>query len=204
MCRFSSCTLTVVMGSSSTSSDHVSVLQCPVLFNGTNYRGWVPRMCLHMWGLWLWDFLTGDLPYLPPPSAPTQLVIMEKTIATEKEALIVDYDNRLTLYESQYSACRTWLDEDAQAGSILVASMEDWFSAEIVELERSHQMWTFLRIRYEPIRQSTFLAAIHQEQLLCQGDDIIDDLLDQLSVVWHQIDTLGPQLSPATCQSCKD
>jgi hypothetical protein len=64
-------------------------------------------MCLHMRGLRLWDFLMGDLPCLPPPSAPTQLVITEKTIATEKERLIVDYDNRLTLYESQYSAYRT-------------------------------------------------------------------------------------------------
>jgi hypothetical protein len=31
-----------------------------------------------------------------------------------------------------------------------VASMEDRLSADIVELERSHQMWTFLRSRYEP------------------------------------------------------
>jgi hypothetical protein len=36
----------------------------------------------------------------------------------------------------------------------------------IVELERSHQMWTFLCSCYEPTRQSTFLAAIRQEQLL--------------------------------------
>jgi hypothetical protein len=30
-----------------------------VLFNGTNYRDWVPRMRLHMRGLHLWD--TGVL-----------------------------------------------------------------------------------------------------------------------------------------------
>jgi hypothetical protein len=82
--------------------------------------------------------------------------------------------------------------------------MEDRFSADIVELERSHQMWTFLRSRYEPTGQSTFLAAIRQEQLLHQGDDIVDVFFDQFSVVWCQIDTLSPQLSPATCQSCKD
>jgi hypothetical protein len=80
--------------------------------------------------------------------------------------LIVDYEDRLGLYESQYSAYMTWLDEDARAGSILVASMEDRFSVDIVELERSHQMWTFLCSRYEPTGQSTFLTAIHQEQLL--------------------------------------
>jgi hypothetical protein len=107
-------------------------------------------------------------------------------------------------YESQYSAYRTWLDEDARTGLILVASMEDQFSAEIVELGRSNQMWTFLRSHYEPIRQYTFIVAIHQEQLLHQGDDIVDAFFDQLSAIWHENDTLGPQLSPATYQSCKD
>jgi hypothetical protein len=73
-----------------------------------------------------------------------------------------------------------------------------------VELERAHQMFTFLCNHYEPTGQSTFLAAIHQEQLLHQGDATIDAFFDQLSAAWHQIDTLDPQLSPATCQSCKD
>jgi hypothetical protein len=41
-----------------------------------------------------------------------------------------------------------------------MASMEDQFSADIVELEWSQQMWTFLYNRYEPTRQSTFLADI--------------------------------------------
>jgi hypothetical protein len=45
------------------------------------------------------------------------------TTATEKEMLIADYDDRLASYESQYSAYRTWLDEDAQTGSVLSASM---------------------------------------------------------------------------------
>ncbi len=36
------------MVSSSTSSGTVPVLRCPVLFNGTNYRDWVSRMCLHI------------------------------------------------------------------------------------------------------------------------------------------------------------
>jgi hypothetical protein len=152
----------------------VPVLRCPVLFNDTNYHDWVPRMRLHMRSLRLWDFLTGKLPCLPTPSAPTQPVIMEKTTVAEKEILIADDDDRLTLYKSQYSACRTWLDEDVWAGSILVASMEDRFFVEIVELERYHQMLTFLHSCYEPIGQSTFLAVIHQDQLLRQGDDIVD------------------------------
>jgi hypothetical protein len=85
-----------------------------------------------------------------------------------------------------------------------VASMEDRFSAEIVEVGWAHQKCTFLCSHYESTGQSTFLAAIHQEQLLRQGHDTIDAFFDQLFVVWRQIDTLGPQLSLATCQSCKD
>jgi hypothetical protein len=58
--------LAVAMGSCLTSSGSALVLRCPVLFNGTNYRNWVP----HMRNL-LWDFLTGELPCPSSPSAPT-------------------------------------------------------------------------------------------------------------------------------------
>jgi hypothetical protein len=34
----------------------------------------------------------------------------------------------------------TWLDEDARAGSILTASIEDRFAADIMDFERTHQM----------------------------------------------------------------
>jgi hypothetical protein len=103
---------------------------------------------------------------------------MEKTIVAEKKMLIAVYDDRLVSYKSQYSAYMTWLDEDDWTGLILVASMEDRFSTEIVELERSHQMRTFIRSRYEPTGQSTFLAAIRQEQLLRQGDATVDAFFD--------------------------
>jgi hypothetical protein len=33
---------------------------------------------------------------------------------------------------------------------------------------------------------------------------IVEDFFDQLSVVWRQLNTLGPQLSPATCPSYRD
>jgi hypothetical protein len=181
------------MVSTSTSSGTVPVLQCPVLFNGTNYRDWVPRMRLHMRGLRLWDFLTGELLCPLSPSAPAQLVISENTTAAEKEQLLADYEDRLASYESQFHAYMTWLDEDARAGSVLTASMDDRFAADIVDFERTHQMWSFLRQKYESTGQSTYLAAIRQE-----------DFFDKLSVVWSQLDTLGPQLSPATCQSCRD
>jgi hypothetical protein len=52
-------------------------------------------MCLHMHGLHLWEFLTGELPYPPSTLAPPQPVISEKTTAAEKKRLIKDYDDRL-------------------------------------------------------------------------------------------------------------
>jgi hypothetical protein len=67
-------------------------------------------------------------------------MISEKTNAAEKERLIVDYDDHLALYESQFRAYRTWLDEDAWAGSVLIASMEDHFAVVIVDFEQTHQM----------------------------------------------------------------
>jgi hypothetical protein len=159
---------------------------------------------MHMRGLHLWDFLMGELPCPPSPSAHAQLMISEKSTAAEKEQLLADYEDHLTSYESQFHAYMTWLDEDARAGSVLTASMEDRFAADIVDFERTHQMWSFLHQKYESTDQSTYLAAICQEQLLRQGDTIVEDFFDQLSVVWRQLDTLGPQLSSATCQSCRD
>jgi hypothetical protein len=105
--RRCSSALAVVIVSSSTSSAPVPVLRCPVLFNGTNYRDWVPRMRLHMRGLCLWDFLTGELPCPPSPSAPAQPVISEKTTDAEKERLLADYEDRLASYESQFYTYRT-------------------------------------------------------------------------------------------------
>jgi hypothetical protein len=130
---------------SSTSSGSAQVLRYSVLFDGTNYHDWVPSMRLYMRGLRLWDFLTGKLPCPPRPSAPTELVITEKTTTAKKENLLVDYEDRLTSYESHFHTYMTWLDEDARAGSVLTASIEDRFAADIVEFEQSHQMWSFLR-----------------------------------------------------------
>jgi hypothetical protein len=68
-------------------------------------------------------------------------------------------------YESQFIAYKLWLDEDARADSILATSVEDQFAAQIVHLDRSHQMWS-----YERPSHSTYLAAVRQDQLLRQGD----------------------------------
>jgi hypothetical protein len=80
----------------------------------------------------------GELPCPPRPSAPAEPVITEKTRTVEKEKLLADYDDRLTSYESQFHTYMTWLDEDARASSVLIASIEDRFAADIVEFERTH------------------------------------------------------------------
>jgi hypothetical protein len=146
----------------------------------------------------------GELPCPSSTLAPAQPVISKKTTAAEKERLLADYEDRLASYESQFHAYRTWLDEDAHASSVLTTSMKDHFADDIMDFERTHQMRFFLCQKYESTDQSTYLAAIRQEQLLRQSDSTVEDFFDQLSVVWHQLDTLGPQLSPATCQSCGD
>jgi len=68
-----------------TSSDGVQIMRCPVLFNGTNYRDWVPRLRWHMRGLRLWEFITGDIPCPPPPVAPVKPIISDK--ATDAESI---------------------------------------------------------------------------------------------------------------------
>jgi hypothetical protein len=77
----------------------------------------------------------GELPCPSPPSAPAQPVITKNTTTAIKEMLITDYDDHLASYESKYSAYKTWLDVNAQTDLVLMANMEDRFSAEIVELE---------------------------------------------------------------------
>jgi hypothetical protein len=65
-------------------------------------------------------------------------VISEKTTAAKKEWLFADYEDRLASYESQFHTYRTCLDEDAYAGSVPTASMDDHFAADIMNFERTH------------------------------------------------------------------
>ncbi|WVZ70678.1 hypothetical protein U9M48_019321 [Paspalum notatum var. saurae] len=138
------------MAPSAPSNDGVPVFRCPLLFDGTNYRVWVPRMRWHMRGLRLWEFLTGELPCPPSPMAPVRPEIPEKATDEAKEKLLADFSALEKSYESQFSAYRLWLDEDARAGSILLASMEDRFFAEIVDFDRSHRCGLFFVIAMSP------------------------------------------------------
>ena len=85
----------------------------------------------------------------------------------------------------------------------LAANMEEQLSADIVGFEHAHQMWAFLRKRYEPTGQSIYIVALHKEQLLRRGDSTVDDFYAQMSAVWRQLDSIDPSLSPSTCDSSK-
>jgi hypothetical protein len=95
-------------------------------------------------------------------------VIPLGTSEDEQKKLRKTYDDDMASYMSHFWAYRTWLD--ACAGAILVASMEPHLTREIIRLDHVAQMWAFLRQHYEPSGQSTYIAALHQEQLLQQGD----------------------------------
>jgi hypothetical protein len=91
------------------------------------------------------------------------------------------------------------LDEGARAGAVLVASVDPYLAAD-VHLDHASQMWPLLRQRYEPFGQFTYIATLHQEQLLQQGDIQLRIFFRKLSV-WHELSTLGPQLSLANYDS---
>lgn len=101
-------------------------------------------------------------------------MISDKVPSKTKEQLLAYYDEQLASYEAQFSAYRTWLDDDARVGSILTVSMDDHFGAEVIESDSSHQIWNF-RDCYEHIGLSTYLATIRQEQYLRQGDSTVDE-----------------------------
>lgn len=63
--------------------------------------------------------------------------------------LLDNYDACLAAYDSEYAAYRTWIDEDAAAATILIVTIEDHLSANIVDFEYTPHMWTFLREWYE-------------------------------------------------------
>jgi hypothetical protein len=79
----------------------------PTIMTGFLACVFLPRMRLHMRGLRLWDFLTGELPCLPSPAAPAQPMISEKTTAAENEKLLADYEDCLASYELQFHAYKT-------------------------------------------------------------------------------------------------
>jgi hypothetical protein len=113
-----------------------------------------------MRGLRLWEFLSGKLPYPALPDRLVQLVIPPRTSEDDQKKSREAYDDDMTSYMSHFRAYRTWLDEDACAGAVLVASMEKHLAGEVIRLDHVAQMWAFLRQHYEPTGQSTNIVAL--------------------------------------------
>jgi hypothetical protein len=119
-----------------------------------------------MRGLRLWEFLSGELPCPALPNRPVQLVIPPETSEDEQKKLREAYDDDMASYMSHFRTYRTWLDEDARARAVLVASMVAHLAREVIRLDHAAQIWAFLCQHYEPSGQSTYTATLHQEQLL--------------------------------------
>ena len=134
---------------------------CPVIFNDTNYRDWVSHMWWHMRGLQLWEFFSGELPCPALSARLVQPVIPLGTSKDEQKKLHEAYDDDMASYMSHFWAYLTWLDEDARARVVLIASMEPHLAGEVIGLDHATQMWAFLRQYYEPSSQSTYIAALH-------------------------------------------
>jgi hypothetical protein len=92
-------------------------------------------------------------------------VIPPGTSEDEQKKLREAYDDDMTYYMSHFWAYRTWLDEDARARAVLVASMEKHLAREVIRLDYATQKWDFLRQHYDPSGQSTYIVALRLEQL---------------------------------------
>lgn len=103
--------------------------------------------------------------------------ISEKAADHVKTKLLDEYNASMESHVSLFAAYRSWLDEDARKWWHISASMvmEEPLLADIVNFDHAYQMWAFLGKRYEPTGQSAYIAAVHQEQLLGQGDSTVDD-----------------------------
>jgi hypothetical protein len=137
-------------------STSAQIPRCPVLFTSNNYHEWVPHMRLHMRGLQLWGFLSGELPCPPLPTPPVQPVIPTGTSEEDQKKLREAYEDDMASYASHFQAYQTWLDEDARAGAVLVASMDPCLAADVVRLDHASQMWA-VRQHYEPLKGPKWL-----------------------------------------------
>ncbi|CAM8997492.1 unnamed protein product [Rhodiola kirilowii] len=172
-----------------------SLVSTGTVFNGTNFAEWIHHMRLHMRGQRLLDFLTGELPCPPCPTPPTMLVLPADVSAEVKQKASAEFDDAMESFHNQYTTFRTWMDEDARASSIIVASMEVSLSSDIVCLESAQLMWAHLQERYAPTGDSLFLSVVHREQSLQQGNATIDEFYDQMSAIRAQLLARHPRVT---------
>ena len=95
------------------SSGIVSIPRCPVIFDGINFGDFVSHMRIHMRGLRLWGYLSGDFPCPPRPVCPTEplpVSLPSDAAKTEVDAAKTAYDEAVTAYQDCFghlpgSAC---------------------------------------------------------------------------------------------------
>ncbi|EEE60658.1 hypothetical protein OsJ_14109 [Oryza sativa Japonica Group] len=98
-----------------------------------------------------------------------------------------EYDDALETYQGQYVMYKTWLDEDACASAILVASMEVHLTGDVVTLASAHFTWTHLRDRYAPTGDALYLAMCCQRQWSHMDLRRIYDFLTRLRSEYESI-----------------
>jgi len=59
------------------------------------------------------------------------------TSEDEQKKLCEAYDDDMASYISHFRAYWTWLDEDAHAGAVLVASMQPHLAGEVIRLDHA-------------------------------------------------------------------
>lgn len=67
-------------------------------------------------------------------------------------------------------------------------------SMNVAELPTTQPMWEFLRAHYQPTSDALYLSVVHQAHSLQQLDTTVDDFYQQLSEVWRQLNSLGPDV----------
>ncbi|KAF2944957.1 hypothetical protein DAI22_02g181700 [Oryza sativa Japonica Group] len=93
-------------------------------------------MRLHMRGQRLWDVLSGELPCPLCPIAPTMPSLASQATDDDRAKAKEQFDDAMENYQSQFALYKAWLDEDARASAILVASMEIHLTGEEQSLQQ--------------------------------------------------------------------
>uniref|UniRef100_J3LW87 Uncharacterized protein n=1 Tax=Oryza brachyantha TaxID=4533 RepID=J3LW87_ORYBR len=116
------------------------------------------HMHLHMRGQRLGDILCDEIPCPLCPVAPDLPILPREASDAARATAHGWYDDSMENYQTQFDLYKAWLDEDARASAILVASMEVHLTAKVVNLTSAHLMWTHLRDRYAPTGDALYLA----------------------------------------------
>jgi hypothetical protein len=88
-----------------------------------------------MRGQRLWDVLSGELLCPACPEVPAMSVLLGQPTDEDRAKLQETYDDAMETYQGQYAMYKAWLDEDARASAILVASMEVHLTSDVVTVK---------------------------------------------------------------------